>query len=59
MGYSKIGTAAPVLNWRIVGTADFTGDGTDDILWRNFTNGQDRIFKMSGGAYQSTFRHQF
>ena len=21
--------------WHIVGTGDFNGDGTDDILWRN------------------------
>ncbi|TBX16086.1 hypothetical protein TK43_17905 [Roseovarius sp. JS7-11] len=30
--------------------SDLTGDGTDDILWRNGTTGQYGMFDMSGGT---------
>ena len=38
------------LNWNIVGTGDFNGDGRDDILWRN-SNGQlsDWLGQANGG----------
>ncbi|NJR50121.1 MAG: VCBS repeat-containing protein [Leptolyngbyaceae cyanobacterium CSU_1_3] len=41
------------LNWSIVGTGDFSGDGQDDILWRNRVSGQNAWWVMSGNRIQS------
>ncbi|ELR98548.1 VCBS repeat-containing protein [Gloeocapsa sp. PCC 73106] len=35
------------LNWAISGTADFNGNGTEDILWRNFNNGRVGVWLMN------------
>jgi hypothetical protein len=35
-------------NWAISGTADFNGNGTEDILWRNFETGRNGIWLMNG-----------
>src|SRR5579883_3226248 len=35
------------LNWHIQGTADFTGDGKPEILWRNYATGQDLIWSLN------------
>jgi hypothetical protein len=36
------------LNWDIVGTGDFNGDGNTDILWRNYSTGENAIWLMNG-----------
>jgi hypothetical protein len=36
------------INWKIVGTGDFDGDGRADILYRNDTTGQVYILLMDG-----------
>jgi hypothetical protein len=36
------------LNWKIVGTGDFNGDGKPDILWRNTSTGQNYVWYMRG-----------
>jgi hypothetical protein len=36
------------LNWDIVGTGDFNGDGNTDILWRNYTTGENAVWLMNG-----------
>jgi hypothetical protein len=36
------------LDWAISGTADFNGNGTDDLIWRNFSTGANRIWLMNG-----------
>lgn len=36
------------LNWRIVGTGDFDGDGKADILWRHAVNGGNSMWLMDG-----------
>lgn len=34
-------------NWRLEGAADFTGDGIADLLWRNYSTGEDKIWGMN------------
>jgi hypothetical protein len=36
-------------DWQIAGVADFNGDGTGDILWRNVNTGGASIWEMNGG----------
>jgi hypothetical protein len=36
------------LNWDIVGTGDFNGDGNTDILWRNYSTGENAVWLMNG-----------
>jgi hypothetical protein len=39
------------LNWQIVGTGDFNGDGQVDILWRyNGTGGANAVWYMNGAT---------
>jgi hypothetical protein len=38
----------PGPSWRAVGTADFFGGGSSDILWQNTSTGQASIWEMSG-----------
>jgi hypothetical protein len=42
------------LNWKIVGTGDFNGDGWPDILWRNYVSGYNVVWYMKGATYKST-----
>lgn len=53
---SSVSLSAPSVkgSWRIAGTADFSGDGNPDILWRNIVTGQDAIWRM-GGASGTTY----
>jgi VCBS repeat protein len=41
------------LSWKIVGTGDFNWDGKADILWRQDTTGQLRIWLMNGAEFGS------
>jgi hypothetical protein len=41
-------TLVPGANYEVVGTADFNGDGTPDILWQNVTTGEASIWYMNG-----------
>jgi hypothetical protein len=45
---SWVGLGTVALSWDIVGTGDFNGDGTDDILWRN-TSGALGMYDMDNG----------
>jgi hypothetical protein len=51
-GVTRLGTADLIqetdLDWRIVGTGDFNLDGSIDILWRRYSDGQNKIWYMSG-----------
>lgn len=40
--------------WRIVGTADFNGDGHPDIMWQDPVSGSTQIWYM-GGSQGNTF----
>jgi hypothetical protein len=49
-GYSML-TPTGDLNWQIVGTGDFNGNGRVDILWRNNFTGQNAVWYMNGVTY--------
>jgi hypothetical protein len=42
--------SVPDLAWQIAGVGDFTGDGKDDILWRNSATGENYVYFMAGTA---------
>ena len=42
------------LDYHIEGAADFDGNGTADILWRNHTNGATAIWIMNGTTFTGT-----
>jgi hypothetical protein len=51
-GGADIGASGPVGNdWRLVGTADFNADGTDDILWQHVF-GQAHWWSILNGVRQ-------
>jgi ELWxxDGT repeat protein len=41
--------------WVPVGSADFTGDGKTDILWRNYSTGENGFWEMDGGNLVNPF----
>jgi len=43
-------TPEPDLNWKIVGRGDWNDDRNADILWRNTSNGQNRVWYMNGNT---------
>jgi hypothetical protein len=53
-GPTKIGKAfldtVADINWKMVGIADFNGDGYPDILWRNSSNGMNLVWYMGPSA---------
>jgi hypothetical protein len=46
-------TQVPDAQWRLDGSADFTGDGVTDLVWRNYRTGENIIWGMriEGGRY--------
>ncbi|MBW4507509.1 MAG: FG-GAP repeat protein [Scytonematopsis contorta HA4267-MV1] len=40
-------------NWVMVASADFNGDGKDDLLWRNYNNGENAIWLKDGNNLNS------
>jgi len=39
------------VNWRVVGSADFNGDGEGDIIWRNRVTGDTSVWYMQLGVF--------
>lgn len=50
--FEWLGYASP--NWKVVGSADFDNNGSTDILWRNYTTGENVLWKMTGSKVNST-----
>jgi uncharacterized repeat protein (TIGR01451 family) len=46
--------SGPVPGWKVVGTADFNGDGQPDLVWQNETTGELTVWYM-GGEQGNTF----
>lgn len=44
------------LNWRIVRTGDYDGDGRADIFWRNEATGENYLWPMRGMRVRPTER---
>lgn len=42
------------VNWQVADLADFTGDGRNDIIWRNTLTGQNLIWQMNNLAFTSS-----
>lgn len=54
-GYTVLSTSGSVdsladLAWEVAAVADFDGNGTSDILWRNVNDGRVTLWTMSGRA---------
>jgi FG-GAP-like repeat/Bacterial pre-peptidase C-terminal domain/FG-GAP repeat len=47
-GAPSVGPNSP---WKVVGTADFNGDGQADLLWRNQASDQTSIWYFNGTTY--------
>ncbi|NJL10463.1 MAG: VCBS repeat-containing protein [Calothrix sp. SM1_7_51] len=43
-------TPKPGLNWKLEAVADYNGDGKDDMLWRNYTTGENALWWMNGSV---------
>jgi hypothetical protein len=41
-------------NWTIAGAGDLNGDGTDDIIWRNQSDGRNWAYLMNNGQIQTS-----
>jgi hypothetical protein len=52
LGTSNYINSVPDLDWKIVGTGDYDGDGRSDVLWRNASTGDNYVFLMNGTAVQ-------
>ena len=47
------------LDWHIVGTGDFNGDGMSDILWRNDNGDVTDWLGQAGGGFASNFGNAY
>jgi hypothetical protein len=50
---ATLGSVAPGAGWKFLGSGDFNGNGTPDLLWYNPTSGQVGEWLIQNGAVQS------
>ena len=50
LGINTVASAA----WEVVGTGDYDGSGTADILWRNGSTGQNWMYLMTGATIDNS-----
>ena len=54
-GGVAVATANPASAWRIAGTADIDGDGTEDLIWHNSSSGRVAIWFLDpDGVFRSS-----
>jgi hypothetical protein len=46
--------AVPDQNWHVLALGDYDGDGKADILWRNFSTGENYLYPMDGTTIKPT-----
>jgi len=46
--------AVQATQWQMVGAADFNQDGQNDLIWRNYTTGENQVWLMQGATKIST-----
>jgi hypothetical protein len=50
VGWNDMGAAGSNPTYAVVGTGDYMGNGTDDILFRNNTTGDTGFYAIVNGA---------
>jgi DMSO/TMAO reductase YedYZ molybdopterin-dependent catalytic subunit len=54
-GYADVEPTVSDPNWSIVGIADFNGDGSLDLLWRDAATGRTTIWYMNGPNWNGEY----
>ena len=49
IGSVDVGSHPP--GYTVAGTGDFNGDGTNDVLWFNASNGHTEVWKTANGQW--------
>jgi FG-GAP-like repeat len=59
LSFTPVDAGYAAANWTIQGTGDFTGNGDDDILWRDANSGDVQLWNAStGGGGEPSFTTQ-
>jgi hypothetical protein len=46
---TRSGTLGTLSGWKLAASGDFNHDGTDDLIWRNLSSGQNVLWTMEDG----------
>jgi hypothetical protein len=52
-GNGPLTMAVPNMEWQVAAVADFSGDGSPDLIWRNYVTGELDAWFLQGGAFVS------
>ncbi len=53
-GYRVTPYAIRAAGWQLVNAGDFNADGQSDLIWRNYTTGENAIWLMNGTSFSSS-----